>query len=322
MRTSIAFLSAIALVIFNLPASAQTAHSWVASYGSDAGSCARLNPCATFSFAYGVTSTGGVISVVDSGDFGGLNIQKSLTIRGEGVDAGAVSDTATGYFISINGASSDVITLEGLHFSGAGIQVAGQVSGGGSVFVRNCVIRNNNSPASGFFNVYGIKVVPAGLVTVVVSDTVVQNNGNSGGGAGIYIVPPAGGRAQVTLDRVLAQGNQFGVAVDGSQSTGGVNMTIRDSVLASNKLDGLVATTSSGGAPIGVVLANSTLSNNGFGIRAIGSNVVVRVEGSKIAGNTGSGVSALSGGSLLSFGNNAVRANGTDGVFSGPVALQ
>jgi hypothetical protein len=33
-------------------------------------------------------------------------------------------------------------------------------------------------------------------------------------------------------------------------------------------------------------------------------------------------LSFYSGGRLLTFGNNAVRANGTDGVFSGPVALQ
>jgi hypothetical protein len=49
--------------------------------------------------------------------------------------------------------------------------------------------------------------------------------------------------------------------------------------------------------------------------------VTVRVDGSGIIGN-GTGLSVSGGGALLTFGNNAVRANGTDGAFSGPVGLQ
>jgi hypothetical protein len=125
----------------------------------------------------------------------------------------------------------------------------------------------------------------------------------------------------VTLERVNISANTFGVAADGSDSTGGINMTIADSVLASNVNDGLVATTSSGGAPIGVLVSNTKLTNNGFGIRSIGQNVTIRVDGSKVAGN-GTGVSALSGGALLTFGNNVLQANGSNGAFSGPIGLQ
>jgi hypothetical protein len=34
------------------------------------------------------------------------------------------------------------------------------------------------------------------------------------------------------------------------------------------------------------------------------------------------GLSSSSGGAILTYGNNALNANGTDGAFSGPVALQ
>jgi hypothetical protein len=61
--------------------------------------------------------------------------------------------------------------------------------------------------------------------------------------------------------------------------------------------------------------------NNSIGIRSIGPNVTVRVNGSTVTGN-GTGLSALSGGALLTYGNNAVNANGSDGAFSGPVGLQ
>jgi hypothetical protein len=49
--------------------------------------------------------------------------------------------------------------------------------------------------------------------------------------------------------------------------------------------------------------------------------VTVRVKNSEIAGN-GTGLSFSGGGALLTFGDNAVRANATDGTFSGNVALQ
>jgi hypothetical protein len=77
--------------------------------------------------------------------------------------------------------------------------------------------------------------------------------------------------------------NTFGIAVDG---TGGINMTIADGTIANNLRDGILATTPSGGAPIGVLVTDSQSVNNAFGARAIGPNVTVRVESSKIAGNT------------------------------------
>ena len=85
--------------------------------------------------------------------------------------------------------------------------------------------------------------------------------------------------------------------------------------------DGILAYTSGGAAPIGVLVANSKSVNNGIGMRSVGPNVTIRVDGSKVTGN-GTGLAFSSGGALLSFGNNAVQANGTNGAFSGSVALQ
>jgi hypothetical protein len=133
--------------------------------------------------------------------------------------------------------------------------------------------------------------------------------------------PQSGGTAQVALERVTVNGNAFGIAADGTGSTGGINMTIADSMIANNSQDGIIATTPSGGAPIGVYVKNSKSVNNTFGIRSLGPNVTVRVDGSAIIGNS-TGLSFSGGGALLTFGNNAVRTNGTDGAFSGPVALQ
>jgi hypothetical protein len=49
--------------------------------------------------------------------------------------------------------------------------------------------------------------------------------------------------------------------------------------------------------------------------------VTVRVKNSDVTGN-GAGLSFSGGGALLTYGNNAVNANGVDGAFSGSVGLQ
>ena len=182
--------------------------------------------------------------------------------------------------------------------------------------MENCLF--TNTPNGG---AAGILFEPASAgAQLAVTDSLFTNNG-SGTGGGIVIVPQPGGTAQAVLSRVTVEKNAFGIAVDGSQSTGGINLTIADSVITGNSQDGIVATTSAGHAPIGVLVTGTKSANNAFGIRAIGPNVTVRVGDSTITGN-GTGLAFTSGGALLSYGTNKVQANGTNGAFSGSVGLQ
>lgn len=99
-------------------------------------------------------------------------------------------------------------------------------------------------------------------------------------------------------------------------------MTIKDTVITGTSADGIVATTSSGGAPIGVTVLNSaSLNGQGFGVRSIGQGVTVRLDSTAIIGNV-TGLGSANGGSLLTFGNNKVQANGANGSFTGTVPLQ
>jgi hypothetical protein len=107
----------------------------------------------------------------------------------------------------------------------------------------------------------------------------------SGTGDGIVISPVSGGSARVNLERATINGNAFGIAADGTGSTGGINMTIADSMIGGNVQDGIIATTPSGGAPIGIMVKNSKTVNNAFGIRSLGPNVTVRASNSTITGN-------------------------------------
>ena len=116
-----------------------------------------------FPTAYTATNAGGVISVVDSGDYGGILIQKSLTVRAEGAD-GDRAFVGSGTSIDVDISASDVVSLEGLHSTGGGIVISG-----GSLYIRNCVIRNNIS-----FIGFGVHIEPSSsLAKVVISDTVV-----------------------------------------------------------------------------------------------------------------------------------------------------
>ena len=63
-------LGALILCVYALPANAQATRTWVSGVGSDANSCSRSAPCATFSAALTKTNTGGEINCVDAGGFG------------------------------------------------------------------------------------------------------------------------------------------------------------------------------------------------------------------------------------------------------------
>jgi hypothetical protein len=301
----------VAFVLTAASAYAQNPHTWVSSTGSGT-ACTRAAPCADFAAAQAATNAGGVISVLDPGDYGNLSITKSLTVRAEGVDGGMTFTGPSGFFINVIAGASDVVTLEGLHMSGAG---GIDFTSGGHLHVVRCVF--TNGPLSGLA---GIKFEPSSPSKLSVTDTIISNVG-SGTGGGIVINPQSGGTAQVALERVTVNGNAFGIAADGTRSTGGINMTIADSMTSNNAQDGIIAVTPSGGAPIGVMVTNTKSVNNSIGIRSIGPNVTVRVGDSIVTANV-TGLSFSGGGALLSYGTNKVQANGADGAFSGPVGLQ
>jgi hypothetical protein len=314
MTKTAQLVAGLAVVLASLLSSnsafAQNAHSWVSSTGTGT-ACTRAAPCGAFSTAQTVTDAGGVISVLDPGDYIGFTITKTLTIRAAGVDGGATTINAPGFSAIIIAGASDVVTLEGLHFNGAGLRFIT----GGQLNVVKCVITNDTVAGTA-----GIRFTPNSPSKLSVTDTVISNFG-LGTGGGIVINPQSGGSARVAFERVTVNGNAFGIAVDGTGSTGGVNMTIADSMIANNAQDGIVATTPSGGAPIGIMVKNTKSVNNALGIRSIGQGVTVRASNSTVTGN-GTGLSFSGGGALLSFGNNEVQANGTNGASSGSVGLQ
>ncbi|MBV8568480.1 MAG: hypothetical protein JO273_23815 [Methylobacteriaceae bacterium] len=312
-RIALSLAALGAMFAFGLPGAQHAfGQTWVSGTGNNANPCTRALPCLTFAGAFAVTPAGGEIKCVDPGPYFGLTITRAVTIDCEGVEGGVLGQ------ILVNAGASDVVNLRGLDINAFGNDVFSngiEFVGGAALHVQNCVVRNyiGNSPHG-----WGIRFAPTTAAELFVSDTVLSNNGSTtiADGGAILINAPPGSTSKVTLNRVEAQGNFFGIKADGSAAAGGViNMTIRDSVSSGNAANGIVGlTASSGGAAVVMMVDRSASSHNGgFGIIAAGPLTFIRVGNSSIAGNA-TGVGTLSGGTLLSFKTNQIRGNSADGT--------
>jgi hypothetical protein len=287
-------------------ASAQDNRTWVSAAAgvTDPGTCAASNictrsaPCATFACALQATNPGGEIDALDSGDFGPLNgansITKSVSIVADGVVAG-IQQTGSVNAIDVTGSSVTVVlrglTLDGLSQSGLnGIHF----SGSGELHIEDCTINE--------FFMNAILAEPSASSRVFIKDTIVRNNGGSG-----VQVNSSSSSAIVTasLDNVRTETNSVGV-----QAVANGTVSVRNSVVAGNHF-GLQAFSSSKAAVIN--LESSIVSGNRFtGIFSEGSSATTNMSNVTVVDNA-TGLSSTNGGQIVSFGNNKITDNGTNG---------
>jgi hypothetical protein len=300
-----AWLCAILPVAVANPAQAGF-FSYVSNTGNDSNNCSTpATACASFAHALTQTAANGEIDCLNAGNYGQPNIAQSVTI-----DCAGNVGVSDGNII-INGAGI-VVRLRNLTFNGVGfIDYAVDVKNVAALYVENCIITgfNNDSGINGPPPFIGIKFEPSANAQLVVTNTIVSNNGNvaGGSGGGISIAPTSGATASVTLDGVKLNGNVYGI---GMNSTGGVVVgTLRHSVISGSNVSGLVAF--GGGSPIFWTVDDSTIMNNpSFGIQTLGSGVNLQISRSTISGN-GTGVS---GPGIVSFKDNRINGNATDGT--------
>jgi hypothetical protein len=281
------------------PAQAQNTRSFVSGLGSDSNNCSLAAPCRSFQHAHDQTFAGGEIAVLDTAGYGTVIINRAISIVNPGgVEAGILVPSG-GTAITINAGASDAIILRGLTVEGAGIGGTGiAFNSGGSLVIRNSVIRNFTGACILF------QPNTAGVSHLNVSDTLVSD---SGGGIGIG--PSDTGTTYGVLDRVHIEHNTLnGILI--STTTQAINVTISDSVSASNGEAGILAS-SIGGTPVNVMVRNSTIANNGGdGLDAFGSSgTTIRVTRSTITGNNTGAWSVANGGSLLSYADNNIDGN-------------
>jgi hypothetical protein len=306
-RASLPLLvSALAAVLQAVPAQAQAVRTFVSAQGLDTNACSVTAPCRTFQAALAVTAPGGEINVLNTAGYGSLTITKAVSIVADGVTAGVLGPSG-GTGVTVNAGPNDVINLRGLDVEGQGSAAQGIVFNTGQALnIQKTTVRG--------FAYAGINFVPNASASIFVSDSLVANNGSYG----ILIDPTGSGAVNGVMTRVLVNqngmaSNGIGIFVYGALGTGTLNITVADSVTASNYY-GIAASSST------VMVRNSTISNNVVGIRADhAANVLVGQ--STLTGN-GTGWQATNGGVLSSYTNNNVNGNTANGSASGSVGLQ
>jgi hypothetical protein len=291
-----------------VPAQAQPIRVFVALTGADSNPCTFASPCKSAQHAHDVVAAGGEIRMLDPGSYGLLTITKAVSILGDG--HGGIAAQGGANAITVNAGANDTVNIRGVVLEGFASGVFGILfTSGGYLNVQDCLIHG--------FAGTGIHFTPIGSSKLAVSRTVVSD---SSGGNGIDFVPFGTGTVVGVIDHVEVDNSAgTGVSVLGDFMTGTLSVTISNSVMASNRIHGIVTTSSA--AATTVVVRSSTISNNsGDGLQANGAAAVLRVAHSTIAGND-AGWEIMSGAALTSYGDNQIdgNANGNTAPPSSPL---
>ena len=309
--TMLLILVALICAATTLPAQAAS-RTWVSgTSGNDANPCTRALPCATFAAAYTATDAFGEINCIDAGSFGVLTIQKSITISCEAGTAGILAPLDNG--ITVNMLATDVVYLRGLDINGLGPNPLSRVGiamfSPGTLHVEKCLIHGfvgSNSSFQGF----GILAQPNGTGALFVADTVVTDNGTAANGGNIIIEPTSSSVVNVSLERVQMTNGTVGLRADGTDASP-LRVSVTDSQASGNIYNGFFAKTTNG--KVTMMIQHSIAANNGAnGARADGALAKLVLGESVISGNV-TGVSTANGGTLLSYQDNRIDLNGTDG---------
>ncbi len=299
------------LMLMPAAAHAQATRTWVSGVGDDANPCSRTAPCKTFAGAISKTATGGEINVLDPGGYGAVTITKSITITAPEGYGGILNAGTNG--VNIN-APNIVVRMTGIVIDGAGTGLIGvNFIQGSSLHMHNCIIRNNNAGSA-----LGIKFAPsAGTSDLILTNTIVSNNGTGVTGGGVHLAPTGTGAVTALLQNVTMTGNIFGLKADASTAVNGVFATVRDSSSNANNFSGLTALTAPGGGFAWMMVDDTTSSNNGTtGVKSDGSGAIVVVGNSTISMNA-IGFQFVNSGQLLTQNNNTLFGNGSNGAASG-----
>jgi hypothetical protein len=265
-----------------------------AGSGSDANPCTRAAPCRNFAAAIAQTAAGGEVIALDSGGYGPVTIGSSISlVAPPGVYAGITA--FSGNAITISAGASDVVRLRGLTLTGLGAAVGVFVNSAAAVYVQDAAISG--------FSTYGIDTsFTNGGATLFVSNTRVGEIGTAGIFLSSSMAP-----FHATIDGTTVQNGFFGI-----ESSANSTVLVRNSTVSDNSGTGLAANS---GAVVAV--ENTAVTGNGF---ALASATTMRVSQTTIENNN-NGICSC-GGQTISFGDNRLAGNASDGSFSSTIGLQ
>ena len=273
-------IMAVALVACSQLAQAQATRTWVSGVGDDVNPCSRTAPCKTFAGAISKTAAGGEISALDPAGFGSVTITKSMTINGDGTLAGILNSGVSA--VIINAGVGDTVRLRSVSLSGGSLV----------------------SPGT-----YGVRVLQAGQVTI--ENSTIEGNAT----AGVEVNTTAA--TNVVLRNVQIRGGaaSSGVSV---QTTAGLASVVLDGVHIQGQGTGSTSVGVAAGANAVIDINRSNINFNSTGIAFSAASALVRLSDSTISMNgIGIGAPTTSAGvssQLISYNNNRLRGNTTDGA--------
>src|SRR5262245_40830404 len=143
-----AFVRFIPVMLLAIAAHATAAQrTFVSTAGNDSNTvanCSLANPCRSFASAITVTDQGGEIIVVDSGGYGPVTIDKTLSITAPPGVYGGISVFGGGTGITINGPSVSValkgLTINALPTAPAPIVAGIDFQQGARLYLDNCEV--------------------------------------------------------------------------------------------------------------------------------------------------------------------------------------
>lgn len=271
-----------------------------AASGNDSNPCSRAFPCRNFGSAILQTDIGGEVVVLDSGGYGTVTVNRSISLHAAtGVHA-AITAFVGDDAIQVLDDLTAVVSLRGLYLNGLGGNEGITVSAAATVNVEDCVM-------SGFGS-FGLRVDAPGS-DVYVSRSVSRHNL-----VGFYF-QSSGERIRATLQNIRAENNEGSGVVASSNST----VVVVNGIASGQEESGGVGFFTSSASSL-LTLESCLTTFNDYGIYSVGTT---RVSDTTIAGNSvGVSIQMPATGSILTFGNNRVGGNGTNGTFTGSVAQQ
>jgi hypothetical protein len=284
------------------PAQAQATTTFVSGHGFDTNPCTHTAPCRSFAAAVAATSPGGQVTMLDPAGYGTVTITKAISIVNDGGGEAGITDL---------GASQNAITIN----AGAGdvVTLRGLTLNGvgtgavGIAFNSGGALNIQNCVIRSFAE--GVLVDTRASSAVTIADTIVSDNADFG----VNIAVEAG-TVPLSMERAAMTGNPSGGIILSTANLAALQGTIVDSVVSDNAF-GLSAV----GTGTIVMLINSQTAKNTVGLK-VDSAAALYISKATVAGNQ-TGFSITNAGLLHTFGDNYIIDTNNSGALT-PIALQ
>ena len=303
-------LNLSALVIFTLAASsmarAQT-RTWVSGTGNDADPCSFTAPCKTFAGALLKTSMNGEISVMNSGAYSTVTINKSITIDGHDNFASILASGTTGIIINLTDPADTkkTVRLRNLNLQGTGGATGGpgtvgiRILAADKVYIEDCLIEGFEATGAAP-NGRGISDERSTPGKLFVTNTTVRNSRSNA-----VVIFPSGGSPQA-INAIFDNVRVYGNGGTGIYAGPGTKVTIMNSNITGNGNAGIQADSVTGTTEVN--LERTVVSNNtNYGIYSGPGPAIVRMSETLVTRNN-TGLN-FAGGTIHTYGNCRIAGN-------------